>query len=57
MNSINKEKIERALQNFGNIQFAYLVGSLAKNKARFGSDFDIVVYFGDWEIVFFLTFY
>jgi len=57
MNSINKEKIEGALQNCGNIQFAYLVGSLAKNKARFGSDLDIAVYFGDWETVFPPTFY
>ncbi len=44
-NRINKEKITEVLQNSGNIQFAYLVGSLAKNKARFGSDLDIAVYF------------
>ncbi len=44
-NRINKEKMTEVLQNSGNIQFAYLVGSIAKNKARFGSDLDIAVYF------------
>ena len=46
-NLLNKEKITEVLYNSRNIQFAYLIGSLARDKARFGSDLDIAVYFED----------
>jgi hypothetical protein len=43
--SINKGKIAAVLKQIENIQFAYLFGSQAKNKARFGSDLDIAIFF------------
>jgi len=42
---INKEKISGILKQTQNILFAYLFGSHAKNKSRFGSDLDIALYF------------
>lgn len=45
MYEINKDKIIENLQGTGNVEFAYIFGSRVKNKARFGSDLDIALYF------------
>ena len=38
-------KLKFIFENESNIVFAYLFGSMARNKMRFGSDMDIAVYF------------
>lgn len=45
MNELNKEKIAELLKSDQNIKFAYIFGSFAKEKNRFGSDLDIAVLF------------
>lgn len=45
MNNINKKKIAELLKSNPNIKFAYIFGSFAKGKNRFGSDLDIAVLF------------
>lgn len=45
MNNINKKKITELLKSNQNIKFAYIFGSFAKEKSRFGSDLDIAVLF------------
>lgn len=45
MNKINKKKIAELLKSNQNIKFAYIFGSFAKEKNRFGSDLDIAVLF------------
>ena len=47
MFTINKKKITEVLRQTENIFFAYLFGSQANNKTRFGSDLDVAVYFKD----------
>jgi len=46
MININKKKIAELLKSNQNIKFAYIFGSFAKGKNRFGSDLDIAVLFG-----------
>jgi uncharacterized protein len=45
MNKINIDEIINVLKENENIKFAYLFGSHAKNKTRYGSDLDIALYF------------
>lgn len=45
MSKINKDKLIKVLKENKNINFAYLFGSQAKNKTRYGSDLDIALYF------------
>lgn len=39
--------LRKYFDTHGNVQFAFLFGSRAKNKTRFMSDIDIAVYFSD----------
>ncbi|GIK61081.1 MAG: nucleotidyltransferase domain-containing protein [Ignavibacteriota bacterium] len=52
MIKVNKEKIAELLIRNKNISFAYLFGSYAKNKIRFGSDLDIGIYFNAEPTIF-----
>jgi predicted nucleotidyltransferase len=45
MLKVNKEEIIPVLTGTRNIRFAYLFGSVARQKERFGSDLDLAVYF------------
>ena len=45
MNKRLLNQIKTALADEKNIVFAYLFGSMVKNKSRYGSDLDIAVYF------------
>ncbi|MDP2362177.1 MAG: nucleotidyltransferase domain-containing protein [Ignavibacteria bacterium] len=46
MNQLNLlSKLRSIFENESNIIFAYLFGSMARNRTRFGSDMDIAVYF------------
>lgn len=45
MKNINKKKITELLKSKQSIKFAYIFGSFAKGKNRFGSDLDIAVFF------------
>ena len=52
MIKVNKENIAELLIRNKNISFAYLFGSYAKNKIRFGSDLDIGIYFNAEPTIF-----
>lgn len=46
MNNINQKKLAEFLKSNQNIKFAFIFGSFARKKNRFGSDLDIAVLFG-----------
>ncbi len=45
MNKLLVNKIKSVLSGDINIKIAYLFGSMASNKSRYGSDLDLAVYF------------
>ncbi|MBZ0179997.1 MAG: nucleotidyltransferase domain-containing protein, partial [Melioribacteraceae bacterium] len=45
MNNINQKKLAEFLKSNQNIKFAFIFGSFARKKNRFGSDLDIAVFF------------